>query len=376
MTTATSFLFAIPLIYAIIVIYFIFELLKKRRAFPHDPGTGEFPGISIVIPFRNEAHNLLNLIASLDSQTYPGDFEIVLVNDGSTDHFNEVIALRSPLRDRPLPQLRVVDSRYSPDRPLTSKQQALDYGIKEANNAWIALTDADMVLGPAWLETLMQPTSGGARFVFGHTAILADRKKTFPTWFQSFQLETLFSFANVFHRAGITGSCMGNNMLISKEAYVYIGGFESIGYSIVEDRDLLAAFRGKKIPTAATDPFFPTAFTLPCEKIKPYLHQLLRWTNGGFKINSILAVFGMLLFAHTALFLIALTGILPFYQSVMLLLNQFVTWLFIFISFKKTRSTCSPALFPLFFALFLIEAAFVCFTLLTKKQVLWKERKL
>ena len=47
---------------------------------------------SIVIPFRNEAHNLPGLLKSISIINYPSDlFEILLVNDESVDNFNQII---------------------------------------------------------------------------------------------------------------------------------------------------------------------------------------------------------------------------------------------------------------------------------------------
>jgi cellulose synthase/poly-beta-1,6-N-acetylglucosamine synthase-like glycosyltransferase len=366
----------VPLLYATFVVYFIILLLKKHKAVPFNTTAQKLPGISIVIPFRNEADNFSRLIDSLDAQTYAGDFEIVLVNDGSTDHYNQTIVSHPRSRNRPLPLLRVIDAHYSPACYLTSKQQALDYGIKEAKHEWIALTDADMYLSPSWLDMLIKPAVGGAKLVFGHTAIFAERKKSFFAWFQSFQLETLFSFAYALHRAGISGSCMGNNMLLSREAFIDIGGFESIGYSIVEDRDLLAMFRRKNIPVTATDPFFPTAFTMPCEKVTTYFHQLLRWVRGGFRKPSVLSLLGILLLAHTAFFLITGTGEFSLTLRNAVMANQLLTWLFISIAFKRIGTTISPLLFPFFFVIFLIEAFSISLALIGKKRIQWKGRKI
>ena len=52
--------------------------------------SSEAPPISVVIPFKNEAHNLQRLIDSLLGQDYRGEFEILLVNDNSTDDFEGV----------------------------------------------------------------------------------------------------------------------------------------------------------------------------------------------------------------------------------------------------------------------------------------------
>jgi len=48
-----------------------------------------FPKVSIIIPARNEEHNLHRLLRSLMTLDYP-DYEIILVDDHSTDRTREI----------------------------------------------------------------------------------------------------------------------------------------------------------------------------------------------------------------------------------------------------------------------------------------------
>ena len=82
------------------------------------------PGISIVIPFKNEALNLERLLASLASQRYNGLYEVILVNDCSTDRYYNAISLR-----RGAVRLKFWIPPLQRPR-LSSKQQALDLGIR------------------------------------------------------------------------------------------------------------------------------------------------------------------------------------------------------------------------------------------------------
>ena len=90
------------------------------------------PKVSVVIPLRNEAHNLPTLIPSLQNQTYP-NLEVLLVNDHSTDATQSLIfGLNNPL----FIPLNSVE---------TSKKAALQYGINHATGALILTTDADVL---------------------------------------------------------------------------------------------------------------------------------------------------------------------------------------------------------------------------------------
>ena len=52
------------------------------------------PAISVVIPCRNEAENLAFLIGEVDAALADSDYEVLIVDDGSTDGTAEVIAAR------------------------------------------------------------------------------------------------------------------------------------------------------------------------------------------------------------------------------------------------------------------------------------------
>jgi len=362
----------ILLMYSGLVFYLlIILLLPAGKKTDQGRNYRTLPGVSIVIPFRNEAHNLKNLIASLESQIYQGPYEIMLVNDGSTDGYNMLID--SQRQGRPI---KIIHSFFSMDRQLTSKQQALDLGIKEATYDWIVCSDADMLLDQRWLQSLIQPALAGADLVFGHTVIHQEKCYSLFTWFQKFQLETLFTVAYTFNRAGIAGSCMGNNLLISRKAYLETGGFDAMGYSIVEDLDLLATFHRKHLPTATTEPFSATASTFPATTINDYCQQLLRWARGGFRKNLNLSIPGALLAAQNLLLIGALLGVLPGNVSLLACGNLLLTWFFIAAAFRRIKSNENSLLFLPFYALFLIESLCLMAFSVFKKPIVWKNRRI
>src|SRR5690606_24041616 len=58
---------------------------ELRRHLLHETRlTGQEPGVSIIVPAYNEAGGIASSVRSLLQQAY-GDFEVIVVNDGSTD---------------------------------------------------------------------------------------------------------------------------------------------------------------------------------------------------------------------------------------------------------------------------------------------------
>jgi 1,2-diacylglycerol 3-beta-glucosyltransferase len=365
-------LFPVLFLYAGLLWYLLWAVIKPRRRHAETREQNDpLPGVSIVIPFRNEASHLRRLIESLESQTYKGDFEILLVNDGSTDDFREVLSgIPSPH------QARVLDSVFAPDRGLTSKQQALDLGIRDAAYDRIALTDADMLLNPDWLQTLVGHSLRGADLVFGHTAMSTGPSSNLFTRFQAFQLETLFAFAYAFNRGGVMGSCMGNNLMVSRQAYAQVGGFDAMGYSLTEDRELLSFFWKKKLRVAATEPFYFSAVTFPTPNARGYFHQLLRWAYGGLRPDSNLSLFALLGGGQNIALLLSIAGRLSPTMAFFALCNVGLTWFFVAVAFKKMRSKENALLFAPFSILLLGETLALVAAFIFRRPVKWKDRRM
>jgi cellulose synthase/poly-beta-1,6-N-acetylglucosamine synthase-like glycosyltransferase len=366
----TIILTVLLLFYSFFLGYLIFSIIKKSGVIPEN-GTCNDP-VSIVIPFRNEAINIPGLITSLEAQTYCGPVELLLINDNSTD--NSVEIAQACLKNTRL-DAQILHLQYEQSRKLTSKQQAIDLGIRRAKNDLIILSDADMTFDKEWIVRLGKKASTvpGTALVFGHTSIAP--VNTIFDLIQAFQLEFLFSTAYAFHRGNITGSCMGNNIILSRKAYQKLGGFDTIGYSIVEDRALFAAFAKNKLTIAFTDPFFPTAFTPAAPSARLFFHQMLRWSRGGLALNSNLFLPSILLLLQT-ISSCGMFTILPLLPSLIAAGNLFLTIFFICIAFHKTRSLINPWILPMWIPFLLVEIVVFGFTTVFKTKITWKGREI
>lgn len=357
--------------YGVFLVYILIRLLLHAPVRPSSLQPHDLPALSVVIPFKNEAHNLDALSASLADQDYGGEWEVVLVNDGSNDGFTPALAR---FRDRLGARFSCVDSYFDPAKPLTSKQQALDKGIEAARYAWIALTDADMTFSHDWLARCAAGASAGADLAFGHTGVRPDSRGFFARC-QRFQLEFLFAAAYAFHAAGLESSCMGNNILISKKAYRETGGQNAVGRSIVEDRDLYKEFKRRGRTIAPFEPFEACAFTTSCATIPQFYHQMLRWARGGFSTSPLL-LFAALAFSFQNIsLLLSLCGAMPCTATYLSLANVVLTMFFAAFAFWKIRSHENVFFFPVYMVLALIEAFVFCISFVITPQVKWKNNK-
>ncbi len=99
------------------------------------------PTVSVIIPAYNQAHYLRDAVYSVLNGSYP-DFEIAIINDGSTDDTQQVA------ESIPDPRVRYI---YQENRGLAG---ARNTGIRNTTGKYIAYLDSDDLFTPEKLEIL------------------------------------------------------------------------------------------------------------------------------------------------------------------------------------------------------------------------------
>lgn len=102
----------------------------------------EWPFVSIVVPVFNGSHTIDATLQSLLKLNYPREqYEIIVVDNNSQDD--------TPQRVQNYP------AKLLYEREVQSSYAARNRGIQVARGEWIALTDADCVAHPDWLDCLL-----------------------------------------------------------------------------------------------------------------------------------------------------------------------------------------------------------------------------
>lgn len=117
-----------------------FDAVRQQFAAP-PPSPPIFPRVSVVVASYNAAHTLRPCLDSLLHLDYP-DYEIIVIDDGSTDDTTRVTA--------DFPQVRTL--RHPTNLGLST---ARNLGIRAATGDLIAFTDADCRADPEWLRYLV-----------------------------------------------------------------------------------------------------------------------------------------------------------------------------------------------------------------------------
>jgi len=104
--------------------------------------TSKNPLVSVIIPVYNEEKDIGECLDSLRKQTYK-NYEIIIVDDGSTDKTNEVA--------KKYKKVRIIKQNHK------GPGEARNLGAKNARGEILVLIDADMVLFPDYVEKLILP---------------------------------------------------------------------------------------------------------------------------------------------------------------------------------------------------------------------------
>lgn len=117
--------------------------LGARSAVPSAPAQ-TIPRVTVIVPVLNGEHLIGGCLAALDAQTIdPRDYEVIVIDDGSTDATREVVgrfAATSRARIRLLAE------------PHRGPAGARNAGLRAGASELVAFTDADCEVAPDWLE--------------------------------------------------------------------------------------------------------------------------------------------------------------------------------------------------------------------------------
>ena len=256
------------------------------------PSPAELPLVSIVVPFRNEAGRLPDLLASLLGQQYPADrYEIILVDDHSTDGFS--------VSDPRIQLLRLAEFHIPPGT-VAYKKLALTHGIARARGQYIVTTDADCQWSPNTLSGLAGCFRAGAEVVLGPVFIAP--VDDLCSAFQALDLAgyQLFTAASV--RLGRPTLANGAHFAFSKAAFGRAGGYAGVDHLPSGDDVLLLhkfGLAGARVQ-CLTDPA-TVVTTLPVGGWGALWQQRLRWAGKAGAYTSPLLSFAQALAFLTSL---------------------------------------------------------------------------
>lgn len=181
---------------------------------------------SLIIPVYNRPDEVDELLASLEQQTYTGQFEIVIIEDGSAITCKDVVAKY---------EAKLSISYYFKEN--SGPGDSRNYGMRIAKGDYFIILDSDCILPPQYLESVNQNLLQEFVDCFGGPDAALDS-------FSDIQKAINFAMTSFLTTGGIRGKSekiekfqpRSFNMGLSKAAFEASGGFGNIHPG--EDPDL------------------------------------------------------------------------------------------------------------------------------------------
>ena len=223
-------------------IYLLLSMIKSIKQSPRLERIknikNTLPRVSIILPARNEERYIRRCIDSLIKQDYP-DFEIVLVNDESSDKTLEIMNEYQ----NSYPDIKVL-SVNRPDEDWIGKNWACYQGYLKSNGNLLLFTDADSYHSENTMSLAVQNI-----IYYGLDAITIMPRLLSYDFFTKVTLpllttfmHTRFSPLKVNNAKSKIGYFFGSYFIIKRNTYEQVGSHESVKSEIIEDGAL-----GKKV---------------------------------------------------------------------------------------------------------------------------------
>jgi len=198
--------------------------------------------VSVIVAVRNEAANINTLINSLSRQDYPAHlFEIILIDDHSTDHSARLIENYMAQQNDNL-LIRFISLEGTGAK---GKKAALARGISDSSGELILVTDADCTAGNRWVAEMASFYSlYRPKMILGPVRMTHDG--SLFAMLQTIEFASLISSAAGSCQAGFPLLANGANIAFARQAYESCGGFSgNMQYPSGDDMFLMMSIKKK-----------------------------------------------------------------------------------------------------------------------------------
>ena len=293
--------------------------------------------ITIIIPARNEEHNIKACLNTISSQPYPKDlFEVIVVDDHSTDKTAEMVTGFTAQNVK-----LVALKDFVGDRELNAyKKKAIEIAIQQSSGELIITTDADCIVPPTWLQTIAGYYEEN-KPAFIVMPVSYDCTNNFLEIFQALDFMTLQGITGAAVHKKILSMCNGANLAYNKKVFYEVGGFKGID-TIASGDDMLLMHKiykqypGKVSYLKSKDVI---VHTQPMHTLKDFFNQRIRWASKADKYDD-KRIFTVLLLVYLFNLLLLVLPIVAIFKNTVFnihiypfnfIFSVFELWIFLII---------------------------------------------
>ncbi len=269
-------------LYLILIGTYIFGWISMPVWNPKSNAQKFKTSVCVIVPARNEEERIIDCLRAILEQKYPVELlEIIVIDDFSTDktpHLVEYLAER--VKNLRLLQLANLVTEEERGELNSFKKKALELAILETKQELIVTTDADCVMNPEWLQTIV------AYYEEHQPSLIASpvcykEEKGFAQKFQSLDFMGMMVSTGASVHLGIADMSNGANMAYTKAAFEAVKGFEGIDHIASGDDMLLMTKIAAKFPNKIRflKNLNATVYTYAQKDWSSFVQQRLRWAS-------------------------------------------------------------------------------------------------
>ena len=232
--------------------------------------------LTIIIPVRNEAENIVILLQDIDKQDYPyKNFEVIVANDGSTDNTADLVFEYQEIAQYSIRLLNIFEEKGT-----SPKKRAIQKSIEIASGELIITTDGDCRVSNKWLSSIHQ-------FYQSTDAKLISSPVTFMDENNFWNTAQIIEFASLMGSGACAiylnkpNMCNGANIAYTKEVFESVGGFAGNEHLASGDDEFLMHKIALKYPKQVLFNAHPDSMvkTKSQPNFKQFYQQRKRWAS-------------------------------------------------------------------------------------------------
>jgi glycosyltransferase involved in cell wall biosynthesis len=227
----TNFIFFAAFILLVLAIANFFTIRRPSAA------TERSESVTVLIPVRNEAENIADLVLSLQAQKFLAQLEIIFINDSSTDE--TLNKLQDAINGGA--QIKVVNAPSLPSAWM-GKPWALQQGYLEAKGEIVVTLDADVRLTPTAISQAIA--------MLGERSFISPYPKQIAKTISERLIQPLLQWSwmstvplRIAEKSSRTSLAVANGQffVVRKSALSKIDGFTAIASEVLDDIELARA---------------------------------------------------------------------------------------------------------------------------------------
>ncbi len=235
--------------------------------------------ISVLIPFRNEEENLVNIVRSFCNLNYNLNLvEFVFIDDHSLDNGASVLL-------RELDKTNLLYKIIKQKENLKGKKNAIITGVKACKYDYIVTTDADCMHSRFWLLQYAKAFNNNAEFIIA--PVINKPQNNFIGKLQNIESFVLSGVTIGTAKNKNPFLCSGANMGYKKTLFNSLNPYQSnLDISSGDDLFFLDSVLQHNCKVSVLDSPKALVFTKPPTKYAALIQQALRWSSKNVKLRS------------------------------------------------------------------------------------------